>query len=148
MLLDTNVLVAAFATRGLCADVLRVTLQSHELIVTEVVLEELERALVAKLGVPAARAAEARAWLAQLVRDNSEPSTDAGESPHLCPPLRLRDPSDVAVVESAVAAGAELIVTGDRDLLEAELPIPAVSPREFWGIARGAALGDEVRGGR
>ena len=43
--LDTNVLVAAFATRGLCADVMRVVLAEHQLITGEVVLSELRRAL-------------------------------------------------------------------------------------------------------
>jgi uncharacterized protein len=31
--LDTNVLVSAVATRGICADVLRVVLTEHELVV-------------------------------------------------------------------------------------------------------------------
>ena len=50
--LDTNVLVAAFATRGLCADVVRLTLAEHELLVSPTVLQELTRALVGKLHVP------------------------------------------------------------------------------------------------
>ena len=33
VLLDTNVLVSAFATRGLCADVLRLVLTEHEMVV-------------------------------------------------------------------------------------------------------------------
>jgi predicted nucleic acid-binding protein len=44
--LDTNVLVAAVATRGLAADVLRLTLAEHDLLVPEVVLTELRRVLV------------------------------------------------------------------------------------------------------
>jgi predicted nucleic acid-binding protein len=43
--LDTNVLVAAFATRGLCADVLRTVLAEHDLVVGEVILAELRRVL-------------------------------------------------------------------------------------------------------
>ena len=39
---DTNVLVAAVATRGLCADVLRAVLASHELVVSQQVLAEVE----------------------------------------------------------------------------------------------------------
>mgnify|MGYP006170347093 CR=1 FL=1 len=46
--------------------------------------------------------------------------------------------------ESAVAAGADLFVTGDADLLEAELPIRAVSPRVFWEMARAGFPPDEV----
>jgi len=33
--LDTNILVSATATRGLCADVLREVLASHQLIVSD-----------------------------------------------------------------------------------------------------------------
>ena len=50
--LDTNVLVSAFATRGLCADVLRQVLAEHELLVGERVLREVGRVLRAKLRVP------------------------------------------------------------------------------------------------
>jgi predicted nucleic acid-binding protein len=46
---DTNVLIAAFATRGLCADLLAHVLQKHELVVGEVVLEELREKLRIKI---------------------------------------------------------------------------------------------------
>jgi predicted nucleic acid-binding protein len=48
VVLDTNVLIAAFATRGLCEDVLRTVLAEHELIVSKFILAELERVLVEK----------------------------------------------------------------------------------------------------
>ena len=48
--LDTNVLVAAYATRGLCEDVFRVILAEHELVVSDTVLAEFERVLGQKLG--------------------------------------------------------------------------------------------------
>ena len=38
VLLDTNVLASAAATRGLCADVLRVVLAEHELVVCRQIL--------------------------------------------------------------------------------------------------------------
>ncbi len=50
--LDTNVLVSAFATRGLCADVLRVVLGEHTLVTSEVVLRELGRVLQRRIGIP------------------------------------------------------------------------------------------------
>jgi len=43
--LDTNVLVSAFATRGVCADLVRFVLAEHTLVTSEVVLRELRRVL-------------------------------------------------------------------------------------------------------
>lgn len=50
--LDTNVLAAAVATRGLCADVMREVLASHELLTSPHVLNELKPVLRSKFGVP------------------------------------------------------------------------------------------------
>ena len=49
-------------------------------------------------------------------------------------PLELRDPDDVVVLSEAVAGLAEVVVTGDRDILDVAdtLPLPVVSPRGFW----------------
>ncbi len=46
--LDTNVVVSAVATRGLCADVLQAILAEHQLVVGEAMLRELRR--VARAG--------------------------------------------------------------------------------------------------
>jgi predicted nucleic acid-binding protein len=64
--LDTNVLVAAFATRGLCSDLLRLVLAEHQLIVTEVVLVELQRVLSERIGLPSRRVEEIEAFLAEI----------------------------------------------------------------------------------
>lgn len=58
--------------------------------------------------------------------------------------IAIRDETDVPVLSEAVAAGAEVLVTGDRDLLEItdELPIRILTPREFWEQLRGDASWD------
>ena len=61
--LDTNVLVAAFATRGLCADVLRTILAEHELLLSPTVIEELTRTLTEKIPVPESTVREIAAFL-------------------------------------------------------------------------------------
>jgi hypothetical protein len=44
-LLDTNVLVSASASRGICADILEVVLLDHDLVVGRNMLRELDKAL-------------------------------------------------------------------------------------------------------
>jgi len=50
--LDTNVLVSAVATRGLCADALREVLVSHQLVISSPLLNELTNILHSKFGIP------------------------------------------------------------------------------------------------
>ena len=46
----------------------------------------------------------------------------------------VRDPDDRWILASATAAGADVLVTGDQDLLVvAEVaPLPILDPRGFW----------------
>ncbi len=126
--LDTNVLVAAFATRGLCADLFRLVLQEHELVVSRVVLEELARALREKIGLPVDRVAAVGDLLGPYLAEQKSSSQRTT--------FGLADASDEPVVASAVAARADLIVSGDRDLVETELPIRVVTPRGLWELLR------------
>jgi putative PIN family toxin of toxin-antitoxin system len=128
--LDTNVLVSAFATRGLCADLLRDVLARHELVTGEVVLSELRRVLTQRIGVPAEVAEEIDRFLrgSQVV---PRPAAHCG--------LGLRDPDDEWIVASTVAGGADLLVTGDAGILAAAaaVPLPIWTPRESWRLLRG-----------
>ena len=122
---DTNVLVAAYATRGLCSDLLRLILAQHELVVSRQVLAELERALRDKIGLPEALVAEILATLSPNLWEQ------AGE---LQSPIALRDPTDEPILAAAVASGAAVLVTGDADLLAVAVgaPLSILGPRVFW----------------
>jgi putative PIN family toxin of toxin-antitoxin system len=125
ILLDTSVLASAFATRGLCADVLRVALSDHELVVPQVVLDELRRVLQRQLKVPRPLVAEIEALLREHV------VIPRPKSPG---PVRLRDSSDEWILASALAGRADVIVSGDGDLLVLgdTGPVAVLSPRQFW----------------
>jgi putative PIN family toxin of toxin-antitoxin system len=129
--LDTSVLVAAFATRGLCADVFRLVLAAHELCVSETVLAELERGLRDKVGLPESPLRSVR-W---LVREHATLAKEVE------PTVAVRDPSDQPILSAALGSGAEVMVTGDRDLLELDEPVPLriVTPRGFWELAKAAS---------
>lgn len=127
--LDTNVLIAAVATRGLCADVLRAVLAEHELVVGEVIIVELRRVLSTKFKVPADRIAGIEAIFAPF------PLLPKPETPSDFP---VRDASDRWVLATAVAGDADVLVMGDEDLLAVheQAPIQILSPRAFWELLR------------
>lgn len=127
--LDTNVLVSAFATRGLCADLFRLVLAEHELLTGEVNLAELSRVLSTRIKVPATTVTEIEAFL----RDQTiVPKPDTMSS------VQVRDRSDRWVLASAEVGGADVLVTGDKDLLEvaSESVVRILDPRGFWELVR------------
>jgi putative PIN family toxin of toxin-antitoxin system len=130
--LDTNVLVSAFATRGLCADVFRHILAEHDLLTGEVIIVELRRVLRDRIKVPAPTIAA----IEQLLRD--QVVVPKPPEPHHLP---IRDADDRWVLASAMAGKADVLVTGDSDLLEmaSRSPIPIVDPRGFWDMVRGGS---------
>jgi putative PIN family toxin of toxin-antitoxin system len=124
VVLDTNVLVAAFATRGLCEAVFEACLASHEIILSEHILGELHRHLRGKFKMPPRQVDATLAFLrehATVVR------------PAKVPASACRDRADLAVLGTALAAEADCLVTGDHDLLTLKRfqGIPLLSPRAF-----------------
>ena len=128
--LDTNVLVSAFATRGLCADLLELVLLQHELVVSRSMLRELERALRLKVKLPARDAVAISEFLSDQAAQLLESSQPAAV------PI---DADDAVVLGDAADGHAEVFVTGDAKVLAigryGDLEI--VSPRAFWEVLQG-----------
>lgn len=123
--LDTNVLAAAAATRGLCADVFREVLACHELLLSTQVLSELTRVLKSKFGVGQDLT---EAYILLLEQDSI--FVEAIDIPK----VRLRDKDDLGILGAAVAGGADVLVTGDKELLDLHRVenVEILSPRQFW----------------
>lgn len=123
--LDTNVLVSAFTARGLCADLFRYLLAEHDVMTGEVNLVELRRVLTKHFHASDEQIAVVEGQL----RDQMVVPRPA--APRV---LRVRDPDDAWVLASAIAGAADLLVTGDKDLLTVATgaPLPILSPREAW----------------
>jgi putative PIN family toxin of toxin-antitoxin system len=123
--LDTNVLVAAVATRGLCADVVNLIMAEHELILGEAVLTELKRVLRKKMRVPAVVIDEYDSLLRRESRVVSKAKAFV---------VAIRDKSDIPVLSEAIAGNAEILITGDRDLLDIaeQLQLQILTPRAWW----------------
>ncbi|MEX0905663.1 MAG: putative toxin-antitoxin system toxin component, PIN family [Balneolaceae bacterium] len=125
---DTNVLVSAFTARGLCSDLLEVILADHQLMTGEFILQELHRVLVEKLKVPESKVSDV---LQFLRKHHIEPIPDEPSR------IKVRDEDDRWVLESAIRAKADILATGDKDLLVISKKISQlkiISPRGFWEL--------------
>lgn len=123
--LDTNVLAAGFATRGLCSDIIREVLENHELITSLEILAELNRILRNKFNVPADQVEDVLELL-QSCGHISEPQGQAFYA--------IKDQDDVPHLSAAEAAECEYFVTGDKELwgVSPLNNMNIISPRDFW----------------
>ena len=125
VILDSNVLIAAVAGRGLCESLLELCLEGHELILSKELLDETHRNLVKKIRLPDAVAIE----FCRLLRNNGIMAIPAAVAPDAC-----HDPKDLYLLGLAESAKAQFLVTGDKDLIESgwRATTKIVTPRQFW----------------
>ena len=123
---DTNVLVAAFVSEGVCSKLLiRARKRQFHLFVSPFILQEFERVLVRKLAVPKGEARDA-------VRLVSEAALVILLPPELEVPI-CRDSNDDNILACSLAAETDYLVTGDADLLDLRSfrNTLIISPRNF-----------------
>jgi uncharacterized protein len=127
---DTNVLVAAFVSEGVCSKLLiRARKRQFHLFVSPFILQEFERVLVRKLAVPKGEA-----------RDAIRLVSEAADVILLLPPELeapiCRDSNDDNVLACSLAAETDYLVTGDADLLDLRSfrNTLIISPRDFESL--------------
>lgn len=135
VLLDSNVWISAFATRGLCADLLRVALRRHGLGDFELLLSPAVRAETLRIFRDKFRATESDLDAVRTVMALAREIPDVNWPP----PADFPDPNDVVIIGAALAAGADWFVTGDKALLAlGEIEgLPVIAPREAYARLRG-----------
>ena len=134
VLLDTNVLVSAVATRGLCADVLREILVSHQLVISTPLIAELKNILHTKIGISQEIISE---FLDLLIQDSI--SVENIELTN----IDIEDKDDIVILSTALNGNSELFVTGDKELLELGKiqTMRIISPRKFWETLKTQPIG-------
>jgi putative PIN family toxin of toxin-antitoxin system len=126
LVLDTNVLLAAILAPGLCRELVRKRCRAHVLCASPVLVAELADKLRRKFG---ADPADVPLYVAYRQR------VQLVEAPPLA--VRVcRDADDDMVLATALAAQADIIVTGDDDLLvlESFQGIRILAPRQFMAL--------------
>jgi putative PIN family toxin of toxin-antitoxin system len=107
---DTNVLVAAFVTEGVCAKLLgRARRKQLDLVLSPFILEEFENVLLKKFSASKEQVGTASHLISEVAQTVSTTSVVSG----IC-----RDPDDDHILSCALSAEADYLVTGDSDLLE------------------------------
>ena len=146
IVLDTNVLVAAFITRGTCADLVEHCVLNYDLVTSRFILEEFRWVLTEKFGISRADAAGAVKLLKSYM--GTVMPVPLGERVS-------RDESDDAILATAVAGKCGVIVSGDKDIviLKEYMGIAILAPDDFWKFevnqgTAGASKKDARRRGR
>ena len=122
---DSNVLVAAFATHGVCHDLFEHCLKNTTILCSDFIACEVERILIDKIKIPARKASEIIRYLksqAQWI------------SPERVVVENLRDPNDHMIIATALSGEADYLITGDKDMLVLKKikRTIIISPREYW----------------
>jgi uncharacterized protein len=125
VVLDANVLVAAYGFGGICRAIVDVHIDLHEIVLSEPILGEVHRNLKDKFHHSTPMADDR----VSLLREAATIVAPAAVQPAAC-----RDPDDLPVLGTASSGEANFLVTGDRDLLDLKRfgKCEIVSPREFW----------------
>lgn len=107
---DTNVLVSALIyRRGKPYQLLRMALEGEiNLAISQPIIDETLEVLDRKFGIPPEELPEYKAVLTEAAR-TVQPAVQLD--------VIREDPDDNRILECAVTAGSEFIVTGDKDLL-------------------------------
>jgi putative PIN family toxin of toxin-antitoxin system len=127
VVLDTNVLVSGLAyPLGTPGRIVNSWLRGGlDVVLSKYILDEMVRVLPKLSSNKRSRAeirdlADSFLFLAEIV----EPSEAVDKA--------LRDTTDGPVLETLLAARADYLITGDKDLLALSGKYPIVTPAEFW----------------
>lgn len=124
VVLDTNVIIAAFASRGLCAELFEVCLVDHTIVISEHILSEIQKKLIEKIHLPKSTF--------QNIIDYFRSIAEVFEPEHV--ESVCRDKDDHKIIGTALAGNARFIITGDSDLLSLKKykSVRIINPREYW----------------
>ena len=129
IVLDTNVIIAAFAAHGLCHSVFELCIDRFVIHNSKEIMEEAKRNLKKKLELPEKIIDEIIAYLVE--------NTIMEEIEEI-PKGMCRDLEDDVILGLVEKVKADYLVTGDKDLLSmnAFRSTKIVTPRQFWEIIR------------
>ncbi|MCU0849509.1 MAG: putative toxin-antitoxin system toxin component, PIN family [Spirochaetes bacterium] len=124
IVLDTNVILSALITQGLSSRVLDICIDKHQLFISGWIIDEVLSKLDAKMHASRKEIARVGAFLDSVFIA----AVPDGVMPDVC-----RDKDDNNILFLAQYVGADLLITGDNDLLSlnTHLKTRVITPRHF-----------------
>lgn len=121
---DTNVILSALITRGLSSRVLDICIDRHSLYISQFIMDEVSEKLRKKFNADEQQLIKVTSFLLSsftLIKP-------AGEKPDVC-----RDKDDNNILHLSNTVKANLIITGDKDLivLRSHNGTNIITPRNF-----------------
>jgi putative PIN family toxin of toxin-antitoxin system len=126
VLFDTNVLIAAFISEGVCAKLMRrARKKQFSLVSSSLILREFQDVLIRKFSANRRESQEALQVIMEAVEAVAQP---AQAVKGVC-----RDPEDDRILRCALAGKVDYLVSGDEDLLVMKefKAIRIITPRDF-----------------
>ena len=122
---DSSVWIAALISSGTSKDAVAEALESCEVFISEYILGEVDRVLARKIGADLPERRRVQRWIRESAQAADPKPVDG---------LACRDPKDLPILWLALAVHADLLVTGDQDLLSLKdiRGIRIVPPAAFW----------------
>ncbi len=126
---DTNVLIAAIITEGICSKLLhRARMHEFSLVSCPFIMKEIRRTLSKKFRLTHDEIASATEPISEAISEIIEPALTIT---NIC-----RDADDDNILSCAAEAKAHYLVTGDSDLLEIKSygGVKIITPRDFEAL--------------
>lgn len=127
LLFDTNVVISGFVTRGYSFDVIKDAVYKHEVYYSEYLLKEIQEILPNKFTL----SDSVTHFTISTIKRYFIKGKTAAVVENVC-----RDPKDNQVLADVLVNGIEMLITGDKDLLELKnyKGIKIISPRDYWHV--------------
>jgi putative PIN family toxin of toxin-antitoxin system len=129
VVVDTNVIIASLAARGLCHAVFELCLDRFEIVISPFLVEEVDTNLEKKFKLLRTTAKEIAEFLKEIAGTIEIDAVPQG----VC-----EDPNDARILALAQKSKAAYLITGDKELLSIKkfASFQILSPRQFWEAAK------------
>lgn len=129
IIIDTNIIIAAFSSQGLCSLLFELSLDKYEIIISNHILNELEKNFRTKIKLSSKRITEIIDYLKShcLLCDYQRYNISV-----------CRDKDDDEILALGKFNNVKYIITGDKDLLilKEHENIKIITPRKLWELSK------------